>query len=85
MAPDCNVILSVGDNPPESNHMATRLIDWRTINAEKIKRSRSWIFGEMKAGRFPQPVVRGRGSNLWDEADIDNWLAAFSQSKAETV
>jgi predicted DNA-binding transcriptional regulator AlpA len=58
--------------------MTKRLIDWRTINAEKIKRGRSWIFAEMSAGRFPPPVVRGRGSNLWDEADVDRWLAEFA-------
>lgn len=57
--------------------MAKRLIDWRTINREKIKRGRSWIFGEMAAGRFPQPVVRGAGSNLWDEEHVDRWLDEF--------
>ncbi len=65
--------------------MAKRLIDWRTINAEKIKRSRSWIFAEMAAGRFPQPCVRGRGSNLWDESAVDRWLEEFTERAGQEV
>lgn len=57
--------------------MAKRLINWRTIKAEKIDRGRSWIYMEMAAGRFPLPAVRGYGANLWDEADVDRWLAQY--------
>lgn len=56
--------------------MPKRLINLRTIQAEKISRGRSWIFAELAAGRFPRPVVR-EGPNLWDEADIDRWLEDF--------
>ncbi len=65
--------------------MAKRLINWRTINAEKIKRGRSWIFAEMAAGRFPQPIVRGHGSNLWDEAAVDRWLESFIATNSDKV
>ena len=53
-----------------------RLIPLQSIRAEKIARSRSWILGEMKAGRFPQPKVRGN-PNLWDACEIDAWLIDF--------
>lgn len=58
--------------------MAKRLITRRTIRAEKIDRGHTWIFSEIKnpttaAGPFPKPVVPG----LWDEEDVDRWLAAF--------
>lgn len=56
-----------------------RLMNLKQIQAEKIPRSRSWIFNELKAGRFPTPAVGGDGSggNLWDEGAVDAWLAGF--------
>lgn len=58
--------------------MSKRLITLRQIQAEKLPRSRSWIFAELKAGRFPQPLdTNGCGPNLWEEDAIDNWLANF--------
>jgi len=68
--------------------MAQRLITLATISAEKIDRRRSWILGQMvkptvTATPFPQPVVRGAGSNLWDEADVDKWVAEFVAASAQ--
>lgn len=60
-----------------------RLIDWRTIREEKIRRGRTWIKSRPD---FPAPKVRGtgRGGDLWDEADVDVWLQAFvDKSQAE--
>lgn len=63
--------------------MATRLIDVATIRREKIARGRSWIYAEMKAGRFPEPAIRGRGPNLWNESDVDRWLAQFIEKNSQ--
>lgn len=58
--------------------MATRLISLKQIRETKINRSRSWIFAEIAAGRFPKPLdLEGSGPNLWDETDVDRWLDAF--------
>ena len=58
--------------------MAKRLITLRRIRAEKIDRSRSWLFAEMAGGRFPKPLnLGGHGPNLWDEDDVDLWLSEF--------
>jgi len=58
--------------------MSKRLITLRQIQAEKFPRSRSWIFVELKAGRFPRPLdTNGCGPNLWEEEAIDNWVANF--------
>jgi predicted DNA-binding transcriptional regulator AlpA len=66
--------------------VAKRLIDWRTIQREKIARSRSWIFRELREGRFPKPAVSnpaGGETNLWNEADVDAWLERFVEDRAE--
>lgn len=61
--------------------MTKRLITLRQIQAEKLPRSRSWIFAELKAGRFVEPLdTGGKGSNLWEEEAVDSWLASFIAS-----
>ena len=58
--------------------MSKRLITLRQIQAEKLPRSRSWIFAEMKADRFPRPLdTNGCGPNLWEEAAIDTYVSNF--------
>ena len=37
--------------------------------------SRSWIYCEMRAGRFPEPVRIGRRAVRWRVADLDVWAA----------
>lgn len=56
--------------------MAPRLMTLRQIQTEKFPRSRSWIFAEIAAGRFPKPVG-GCVPNLWEETVIDNFVASF--------
>ncbi len=58
--------------------MTTRLITLRQIKAEKLSRSRSWYFAELKAGRFPRPLdTGGCGPNLWEEDVVNEWLDKF--------
>ena len=54
-----------------------RLIDLRQIQQEKINRCRTWIFGEIAAGRFPKPLPLKSSKNLWDEESVDRWLTDF--------
>lgn len=42
---------------------------------ERFGISRSWIYGEMRAGRFPKPVKIGRRSVRWRVVDLDEWAA----------
>ena len=37
--------------------------------------SRSWIYCEMRAGRFPEPVRIGRRAVRWRVADLDEWMS----------
>lgn len=37
--------------------------------------SRSWIYAEMRAGRFPEPVKIGRRAVRWRVADLNEWLS----------
>lgn len=55
-----------------------RLIDLGQIRAEKISRSRAWIYARIAAGDFPKPLsIPGSGKNLWDQDEVDRWLAEF--------
>lgn len=56
--------------------VAKRLISLKQIRAEKIDRSRSWIFAEIVAGRFPKPVG-GCVPHLWEEDVIDRYVDEF--------
>lgn len=56
--------------------MAKRLLTLRQIQAEKFPRSRSWVFAEIAAGRFPKPIG-GCVPNMWEEAVIDEYVEAF--------
>ena len=35
--------------------------------------SRSWIYSEMRAGRFPEPVRIGQRAVRWRVSDLDEW------------
>ena len=37
--------------------------------------SRSWIYCEMRAGRFPEPVRIGKRAVRWKAVDLDEWAA----------
>lgn len=45
----------------------------------RIGMGRSWIYREVAAGRFPQPIKIGR-STVWDATEIDRWLEALIES-----
>ncbi|MDE0388356.1 MAG: AlpA family phage regulatory protein [Rhodospirillales bacterium] len=42
---------------------------------ERFGVSRSWIYCEMRAGRFPEPVKIGKRAVRWRVADLDDWAA----------
>ena len=42
---------------------------------ERFGVSRSWIYGEMRAGRFPEPVRISKRSVRWRVVDLDEWAA----------
>lgn len=49
---------------------------------QKLRKSRSWIYAEMNAGRFPKPIKIGARAVVWREADIANWLQARQNATA---
>ena len=42
---------------------------------ERFGVSRSWIYCEMRAGRFPEPVKIGKRAVRWRVSDLDEWAA----------
>ena len=42
---------------------------------ERFGVSRSWIYNQMRAGRFPEPVKISERAVRWRVADLDEWAA----------
>lgn len=38
-------------------------------------KSRSQIYRDVAAGRFPAPVKLGERSSAWDSSEVDRWIA----------
>lgn len=53
--------------------MNTRLIDLKEVS-HKTSVGKSWIYAEMREGRFPRPVKLAERCVRWREADIDKWI-----------
>ena len=51
---------------------------------ERFGVSRSWIYGEMRAGRFPEPVKIGKRSVRWRVVDLDEWAAGRPVSHGDS-
>lgn len=51
---------------------------------ERFGVSRSWIYAEMRAGRFPEPVRIGSRSVRWKVADLDEWADGRPTAHGET-
>lgn len=62
--------------------MPQRLLTLRQIQAEKFPRSRSWIFAEIAAGRFPKPIG-GCIPNLWEADAVDRFVESFVAAAKE--
>jgi prophage regulatory protein len=53
---------------------------------ERTGRSRSSIYADVKAGRFPRPINIGPRAVGWVEDEIDDWLAdRVNSSRARAV
>lgn len=49
---------------------------------QKLRKSRSWIYCEVNAGRFPKPIRIGARAVVWREVDIAVWLQARQDASA---
>ena len=45
--------------------------------------SRSWIYAQMRAGRFPEPVKISKRAVRWRVADLDEWLSERPLAEGE--
>lgn len=52
-----------------------RLLDHDDLRPKGIKKSKSQLYRDGRAGMFPLPVRHG-SRNLWVEEEIDAWIAA---------
>jgi predicted DNA-binding transcriptional regulator AlpA len=66
--------------------MGKRLVTVRQIHDEKLPWGRSTVLKRVKEGTFPAPVISGGpGPNLWDEADVDAFVANFVAKAKEAA
>lgn len=56
-----------------SNNSIDRLMRLPEV-AATIGRSRTSIYYDVKAGRFPEPLKIGRRAIAWRESDIQKWI-----------
>lgn len=65
-------------------HTEIALVDIHDLTA-LTRMSRSWIHSEVRAGRFPQPVIRTPRCTRWLLAHVSSWITArVEQSAADT-
>lgn len=41
----------------------------------RVGMQKSWLYDEVKAGRFPQPIKIGRAT-LYPASEVDDWVSA---------
>jgi len=58
-----------------SEQRPVRFQRWAWVH-DTVKRSRSQIWRDIKAGLFPAPRQTGRGSVAWVESEILDWVAS---------
>lgn len=47
---------------------------------KKVRKSRSWIYNEIAAGRFPRPIKIGARAVVWRESDVFAWLESHVEA-----
>lgn len=52
---------------------AVRLLNAKDL-IKTVRKSRSWIYNEMAAGRFPKNIKIGARAVVWRESDVFAWL-----------
>jgi prophage regulatory protein len=60
---------------------ASCFIDQKQV-LQRTRMSRSYLYVEMKSGRFPRPVKLGR-KNVWPESQIDSWICSKAEASRQ--
>ncbi len=47
---------------------------------KRVGKSKTWVYNEIRQGRFPKPVQIGAHSVLWYSHEIDQYLEALPRS-----
>jgi prophage regulatory protein len=48
---------------------------------EKTKIKRTYLYQEIKAGRFPKPINLGAKAVGWIESEVDAWIDALIEAR----
>lgn len=63
--------------------MTTRLINLKEVS-HKTSVGKSWIYAEMREGRFPKPIKLAERCVRWLEREVDDWIDARSAERQAT-
>jgi predicted DNA-binding transcriptional regulator AlpA len=64
-----------GPNTVQSTNTEFSLQGLATVLARVGNKSKSWLYKEIRAGRFPAPIPLGSGRAVaWDSRTIDRWI-----------
>lgn len=67
------------------NRTSDRLLDWPTAKEAKGLPSRTTVWREVRAGRFPAPVATSPNRVAWRESDLDHWIATRPRAGIRTT
>ncbi|WP_395825876.1 helix-turn-helix transcriptional regulator [Collimonas sp.] len=51
---------------------------------EKTKIGRTYLYQEIKAGRFPKPISLGAKAVGWIESEVDAWIDALIEIRNQS-
>jgi prophage regulatory protein len=63
-----------GVERPPTETRTLRVIGLRAV-LDKVGASKSHVYAEIRAGRFPKPISLSSGRRGWIEHEIDAWIS----------
>lgn len=57
----------------------TRILRFKEVS-QRTGLKHSWIYAQIRAGKFPPPIVLGKRARGWIESEVDSWIAERVQA-----
>ncbi len=61
-----------------------RIIRFKDVS-QRTGLKHTWIYEQIKAGKFPPPIILGERARGWIESEIDAWITARVQASRGVV
>lgn len=50
-----------------------------------VQKKKSWIYNEIKEGRFPRAIILGKATAVWDAEEVAMWQEAQMKARDEVA